>query len=366
MDLAALGWDDFFAAAFSPHQERGWIPARVAVEQRGGYRLYSAEGEMAAQLSGKFRHQLADRTQLPAVGDWVAVSASGQMGLIHALLPRKSRFVRRAPVSGGRKVRHIGGREIVAGGATEAQVVAANIDTALFMAGLDDNFNLRRIERFLTLVQSSGANPAIVLNKADLAAAAPYLAQVEKIAAGVPIHALSALEGCGLEQLVPYLTAGRTAAFIGSSGVGKSTLVNALLGQQRQAVQTLSQAVGKGRHTTSHRELIVLPVGGVIVDTPGMRELQIWGDERDLQQSFADIEALIGQCRYTDCRHQDDPGCAVRQGLESGALDNGRYQSYLRQKGELAYLAQRQQEKKRRVDKGQRRSPGKGRDRPDW
>jgi ribosome biogenesis GTPase len=293
------------------------------LEHKGGYILYTALGEQTATLSGKLRHRAQSSLDLPAVGDWVTV----QEGQIQALLPRRTAFIRRK----------VGTR-------TEAQVVASNIDTAFLVMGLDHDFNLRRLERYLLMTWESGAKPVVVLNKADLCQDLPsQVAQVERLAPGLPVIPLSALEQRGLEPLTPYLQPGQTVVLLGSSGVGKSTLTNQLLGWGKQQVQAVRADDQRGRHTTTHRELLCLPTGGLIMDTPGMRELQLWSSPASsVGNTFAEVETLTQQCRFRDCQHQEEPGCAVQAALQQGELPPERYESYQKLQRELHYQARKQ------------------------
>ncbi len=328
MNLTALGWDDFFSGHFAPFAADGLLPARVALEHRHAYALLSTRGELTAACTGKLLHTSAGRGGLPAVGDWVAVRPrpGEAQADIHGVLPRKTKFSRRA-----------------AGDAAVEQIVAANVDTVLLVTALDQNYNVRRIERYLAAAWDSGAQPVVVLNKADLhPAPAAARGEVEPLAMGAPVVPLSAARGDGFGALAPWLVPGRTLALLGSSGVGKSTLINRLLGAERQATGAISEAVGKGRHTTTHRELIVAPAGWLVIDTPGMRELQLWEvDEGALETAFADIAALAARCRFTDCAHRTEPGCAIQAALDDGTLDFDRWQSFQKLQREQAYAARR-------------------------
>jgi ribosome biogenesis GTPase / thiamine phosphate phosphatase len=326
--LRALGWDDTFAAAFAPHADRS-VPGRVTLEHQKIYRVSTAEGEILARVRGRLRHHADRRDRFPAVGDWVAVSpaaGAGGEGAIEALLPRRSRFSRK-----------------VAGETTEEQVVAANIDTVFLVSGLDHDFNLRRIERYLTTAWNGGARPVIVLNKADLAADLPAMVrEVEAVASGAPIHVMSSKRGEGVDALLAYLAFGQTVAFLGSSGVGKSTLINRLRGDERQRTAEVRVSDSRGRHTTTHRELLELPGGGLLIDTPGMREMQLW--EGSLDDAFADIQALAAGCHFRDCRHTSEPRCAVATAAENGGLDPARLASFRQLQRELDAQARRQDE----------------------
>jgi ribosome biogenesis GTPase / thiamine phosphate phosphatase len=338
MELARLGWRPFFASVFEPHRTKGWIPARVVCEARQYYLAWGESGELEVRLPGRLRHAAFLRSELPAVGDWVAVAPlpGGEQGIVQALLPRQSVLSRRRQ---------------------DEQIIAANLDTVFLVAGLDGNYNLRRLERYLTAASLSGAVPVVVLNKADLCPDLDErLAEVEQIAGGARVHAVSAALGTGLEALAQYLGPGQTAGLVGSSGAGKSTLVNILVGSQCQEVREVRRGDQKGRHTTTRRELVPVPGGGLLIDTPGMRELQLWGGEEGLADGFAEIEALAADCRFADCRHGPEAGCAVRQALGEGRVDGKRVESYLKLKQELAGLRQHH---KRLVEQARRKKTDK-------
>ena len=331
LDLATLGWNPFFDQHFDGFRAQGLSPARIAREYRQSYLVLCEHGELSAQVSGKLHHSTLERSDLPAVGDWVAIRSRPQEGkaTIHAVLPRRSKFSRK-----------------VAGALTEEQVVATNVDTVFLVSGLDSDFNVRRIERYLTLAWDSGASPVIVLNKADLCPDVDaHVTEVESIAFGVPIHPLSAKEKRGLDALHRHLGLGQTVALLGSSGVGKSTLINSLLGVERQRVGSVREFDGKGRHVTTHRELVLLPSGAVVIDNPGMRELQMWGGDEGLAETFDDIEETVARCRFSDCQHDGEPGCAVRVALEEGTLDQARFRSYLKLQREIRYVERRRDQK---------------------
>lgn len=326
MSRLTPSWNDRLESHFTTHREAGLVPARIAREDRGRYLLLGDEGERPGELAGRLRHEARTRAELPAVGDWVAVRPDGMPAVIVAVLPRASAFVRK-----------------VAGDTTDEQIVAANVDTVLLVSGLDGDFNVRRIERFLTAAWDSGAQPVLVLNKADVADDVDArVAEVLAVAPGVPVVALSALAGDGIAALQPWLVPGRTLALVGSSGVGKSTLANALLGQARQATGNVREDDSRGRHTTTHRELFELPCGAWLLDTPGMRELQLWADESSLSGAFPDVDGFAANCRFRDCAHDSEPGCAVRAALERGALPRERFESWRKLQRELRHLERRQ------------------------
>jgi len=335
MSLHALGWNSRWEETFTPYRDRGLEAARVAREDRGRYLLLHAAGARPAELAGRLRHEAQGRAELPAVGDWVAMrSGDGELGVIAAVLPRASAFVRK-----------------VAGETTEEQVVAANVDTVFLVAGLDGDLNLRRIERYLAAAWESGAEPVVVLNKADLVEdLEARVVEVESVAPGVPVIAVSALAHQGLEGLGSWLAPGRTVALLGSSGVGKSTLLNALLGEERQDTGAVRADDSRGRHTTTRRELVPLPGGALLLDTPGMRELQLWGGEESLAGTFPDVTELASDCRFRDCRHEGEPGCAVRAAVESGVLDATRLDSWHKLQRELRWLDTRRDARARAAE----------------
>ncbi|HEX5450679.1 MAG TPA: ribosome small subunit-dependent GTPase A [Gaiellaceae bacterium] len=311
-----LGWDDGWNAAFAEHRAAGLAPARVAAQHRGAYDLLGEAGEIRAPAAA----HLARNDALPAVGDWVGIAD----GFVEAVLPRRT---------------HISRKEVF--DVVREQVLAANIDVAFLVQGLPHDYNLRRLERYLAMAWESGAQPVVVLTKTDLVDdVAPYVDEVETVTLGAcSVVALSAITGEHLDEVRPFLEGNHTAVLLGSSGVGKSTLVNALAGEELLAVKEVREDDHHGRHTTTHRQLIVLHGGGVILDTPGMRELQLW--EADLGQTFADVEEIAVACRFGDCAHGSEPGCAVRAALADGTLAHERWDSYVKLQRELAALEAR-------------------------
>ena len=335
--LAALGWDAEFAAAFDALNDAVLVPARVSIEHNHIYRVATAQGERMAQSAGRLKHEATGQDQLPAVGDWVAVALNetDNTATIRSILPRRSSFSRKA-----------------AGDPTMRQVVASNIDFVLVVAGLDRDFSPRRIARYLVAAAESGARPVVVLNKYDMCKNLDAaVGKVRDAAPSVPIHATCGKTGAGVDQLETYLTPGRTIALLGSSGAGKSTLINRLLGEERQRTQPVRHTDHRGRHTTIHRELITCPGGGIIIDTPGMRELQIWDSDRALEDAFTDIDELAGECHFRDCGHGNEPGCAVRTAVEEGRLDAARLRQYRGLADERAQLVQRREELARLQDR---------------
>lgn len=331
--LRSLGWSEFFEAGFEPYRRDGFAVGRVVLQYKGGYRVYTEAGELSAEIRGRVRYNAEGRHDFPAVGDWVVLElvAGETKAAIRAVLPRKSKFSRKT-----------------AGPVTEEHIVAANIDTAFLMQGLDGDFNPRRLERYLTLAWECGANPVVVLSKADLCDdVGARLKQIEAISPGVDLHAISSVTNSGIAGLGRYISEGKTIAFLGSSGVGKSTLINRLLGKEIQKVREVREKDDRGRHTTTRRELILLDSGGLLIDTPGMRELQLWDVGEGVSDVFADVESLTGECYFSDCKHDREPGCAVREALEDGSLDQGRFENFVKMQRELEFLESRQDERKR-------------------
>jgi len=335
LDLQDLGWDAFFADAFRPYEDDNLIPARVAARHHGPCELLTELGRLGGVPAGK----LGD-DELPAVGDWVAARPldGERKAVIEAVLPRRSAFMRKEAMS-----------------RTVAQVVAANVDTLFLVTAFGGDLNPRRLERYLTSAWDSGSSPVIVANKLDLAVD-PFaeLAAVEAVALGVPVLAVSASTGDGLDELEAHLAPGRTIALLGSSGVGKSTLVNRLAGRELLVTAEIS-VNGRGRHTTTHRELVPLPTGALLIDTPGMRELQLWADETVLDSTFAEIVELAAECRFSDCTHEHEPACAIKRALADGSLPRERFASYRKLQREIRALEIRKDARLKSEARKQRR-----------
>lgn len=325
--LHDLGWNDRFQAHLTFLDDPQLLPARVASETRGRYLLLGPDGTHQAQLSGKFLFDARQREDLPAVGDWVAFSPFNEdEGVIHAVLPRRTLFARKA-----------------AGSSHVEQIIAANLDVVFLAMALNQDYNLRRLERYLVLAWESGADPVVLLTKADLCEDLDArVGEVTAIAGIAPVLVTSSLSGDGLERVRALITSGRTAGILGSSGAGKSTLINALLGGEFLATGSIREDDGRGRHTTTRRELILLPGGGLILDTPGMRELGLWEGASGMEAAFDDVEALTHACRFSDCAHEAEPGCAVRRAVSEGTLSAERLESFQKLQRELAHQARKQ------------------------
>ena len=343
MNSIHLGWSPFFENQLAPGDRSRYSVGRILEERKNCHLLVTEDGrELLASIAGKLHHDASGRGSLPTVGDWVcvAVRAGERRATIHRVLERRTTISRKD-----------------AGSVVDEQVLAANVDTVLLVTSLNQDLNPRRIERYLALVAESGARPVVLLTKADLCEEwANAIAKIERVAPSVPIHVVSALDGRGLEALTVYLAPGQTSVLLGSSGVGKSTLVNRLLGEERQEVREI-RSHDRGRHTTTTRQLLFLPGGGMLVDTPGLRELQLWAADEGLGQTFQDVEEAATRCRFTDCGHDaGTPGCGVQGAIESGALTAERVASWRKIGRELTALARRQDKKMQREEEKRRKA----------
>jgi ribosome biogenesis GTPase len=323
-DLETYGWDDGWKAEFEPFRADGLTPGRVAIQHRGEYDLMTAEGEIRARIAPRLRRG-STPADLPVVGDWLGLDADG---VIQAVLPRRTAFVRRAAADTG-------------SGTVREQVVAANVDVVLVAAALGQGLDPLVLERYVTLALQSGARPAIVLTKADLEPDPEAAArELEGVGGAIPIHFVSSRSGVGVEAIRSLIGPGITGALLGPSGVGKSTLVNRLTGEETLATGDL-RADGSGRHTTTRRQLVVLPSGGLLIDNPGMREVHLWLADDGLEAAFDDIADLAASCRFSDCRHETEPGCAIQAALADGTLARDRWERYRALEAELDALAER-------------------------
>ena len=333
--LQSWGWDELWRKEFEPYDRRGWYPARVTSIDRRSSTVCGDGPERRVPLAGRLLRE--ESATWPAVGDWVAIAARGdsEVEVVEVVLPRRSQFVRQAP---GRR--------------TQPRVVAANIDTVFLMSAVTEDFNLRRLERYLVVAWESGSRPVILLTKSDLMAdVLGRLTAAASVAPGVPIHAISCLGSTHLEVLDNYLSPGRTVAMLGSSGVGKSTLINRLMGNELLATAPVRSRDGRGRHTTSRQLLLQLPGGALVIDTPGLRQLKPWEGEEGLGRTFLEVEQLAQRCRYGDCSHRTEPGCAVQEALLAGRLSPARFENYLKLQQELAFQSRRRDAHQAREEK---------------
>jgi len=348
--IKKYGWNEKWQEKIETHG----VPGRVVLEHKNLYRVITDHGEWLSTLSCKFKH-LQAKSEFPCVGDWVVVEQmpGEEKGIIHQVLPRISSFSRGA-----------------AGETSDIQRIAVNVDYAFLVMSLNHDFNVRRLERYLLATWDSGANPIVVLTKKDQCEdISPYMEAVESVAFGVPVHAVSSVTGDGIDELQNVLAGSKTGALLGSSGVGKSSLINALAGTELMAVQDIREDDSKGRHTTTHREMVLLPTGGLLIDTPGMREFQLGDYSEGVETGFSDVETLAEACRFRDCAHGNEPGCAIREALETGELQPDRFRSYVKLKRELAHMERKsdlaaqkaERSKWKQITKDSRKNPVKKR-----
>lgn len=350
MNLKELGWTPELETARTAFRGKGWVPARLIRETVINFGAFLDGGEeIDAVLGGKVWHDAACDADLPAVGDWVMIELGdeNQPHVIRAMLPRRTCFSRKMP-----------------GNSSQAQVIGANVDYVAVVTDAGPDFNIRRMERYFMLIGRSGAKAVVLVNKADLFPKEQSKKAAEEIAAlwdGATVHVTSALNGEGLKVLKKYLKKGITMCVVGSSGVGKSTLVNQLYGEEWQWTSECNEITGKGRHTTTSRELVPLPGTGMLIDNPGMREIQMWTDEATLRDSFADVAALTEDCKFADCSHRNDAKCAIRAAVDAGALDRGRYENFLNLETEIAALKKRSEKRQMAVERWAKRNSVKAR-----
>jgi len=349
MNLKQIGWNEFFERQYkSLKLGKKNYPARVFRVEKNKYHLESEIGSKVGILTGKYLYQTESRKDFPAVGDWVVVEdiTSADEVRIKFLLKRKTYFGRKEKISGGRRVMTIGNKSTTAGGATQEQIISANIDIVFIVMALDQDFNIRKMERFLIPVKKSGATPVMVLNKTDLCENVQKAKRIiTESFRNMDVIEVSALKREGLEKLREYISEGITVSFLGSSGVGKSSIINVLMDNEELKTGEVNEKHHLGKHTTTWRETVILPEGGILIDNPGLRILKLFVEEEDVKNTFADIEEIISSCRYSNCSHNGEEGCAVTEAIESGKLDRERYENYIFMKAEASYMEDRKKEK---------------------
>ncbi len=327
MEINKWGWSPFFEVENEKLQSMGLVPGRIIKENRNIYEIITNSGKFTSKVSGSFLYKATSKSDFPTIGDWVGVKIDNNIAVIECLLKRKSAFSRKS-----------------AGDISEEQIIAANIDHIFLVFALDGgrNYTPGAVERFLTRAWDSGANPIIILNKSDLCSNShDFVIETELLAPGVPIILSSTINGDGLQEIKQYITSGETIGFTGFSGVGKSALINALSSSEIMKTGEVRTGDHKGKHTTTHKELILLPNGGILIDSPGLKELQLWGDESSLEDTFSDIAELALHCKFRDCTHSGEPGCAVTDAISMGNLNERRLHNYNNMKKELRYTEAR-------------------------
>ncbi|MBS4539530.1 ribosome small subunit-dependent GTPase A [Clostridium sp. D2Q-11] len=344
MSLINLGWNDFFQDYYNSYGDDNLTVGRISAEYRNHYEVITEIGEIKGEISGKLRYTIETKSDFPVVGDWVVINRlDNNFAIINDVLPRKSMFKRKAP---GNKI--------------EEQILASNIDYIFIVTSLNQNYNLRRIERYVTISWESGAIPVVILSKSDLCDDKENkIIEVENIAPGVDIHAISAMTGKGVENLSKYVKEGNTICLLGSSGVGKSTLVNRLIGEDTMDTGDIRLDDGRGKHTTTHRQMMNIPEGGLIIDTPGIREIALWDGDNGIEEAFKDLEILSNKCKFTDCKHESEPGCAITQAINNGSLAKERLDSYKKLQRELRYIERKQNRKLQLEEKKKNKSLNK-------
>lgn len=343
--LDKYGWNDAWESEFQPYTDKGFIPARIGREMRNSYDIITENGDAKASLSDLLWKAAKNRSMLPAIGDWVAVcrKQAADPYRIMDILPRKSCF--------SRKAKNNFGRNYSKAGSSDEQIISANVDTVFLVVALDADYKLRKIERYLSIIWDSGANAVIILNKADICGDyEDKVVEVKSICPHVPVYAISAEDEWGLDRIKAHISPGLTISLIGSSGVGKSTLINALVGDNLLSVGEIRKADSRGRHTTARREMVLLPDGGILIDNPGLRDIKIYGREESLDKTFEDISELEKHCRFRDCKHDTEPGCAVKAAIEDGSLDMERLESYRTLSKELAFVNVRREQRRKMED----------------